>query len=172
MTLREEQQHMLSLLKNKSSPKGLSNSTFSDKLKFQKNIIVWWRCFQFEHWLILTSKVLKDNKLFEPLVLSLYEQNNISSYPAEAGEQFVTHIHNQPIHPTIKSVAALEVALIKLKDLDHTDEYRIQWNQPPFHFLDALLHGHEYRLDAEDSTQYEMIVSNHVIGKMVVHALN
>ena len=172
MTLREEQQLMLRLLKNKSSPEGESNSTFLNKLKFQKDIIVWWRCFQFEHWLILTSKILKDNKLFEPLVLSFYEQNNISSYPAEAGEQFAKYIHNQPIHPIIKSVVALELALIKLKDLGRTDEYRIQWNQPPFHFLDALLNGHEYRLDAEGSIQYEMIVSNQVVGKMVVHALN
>ena len=96
MNLREEQQRMLSLLKNES-PDQVTDALLTEKLEFQRSIIVWWRCFQFEHWLILTSKLLKDQRLLESLVVKLYQHHNISSYPAEAGEQFVEYILQQPI---------------------------------------------------------------------------
>ena len=170
MNLREEQERMLSLLKNDSCDESI-DALLTEKLVFQKKIIVWWRCFQFEHWLILTSKLLKDQRLLEALVMKLYQQHNISSYPAEAGEQFVEYILRQPISSIIKSVAMLELALIKLKDPDHVNEYRIPWNTSPFPFLDALLNGGEYSLEDENNVPYEMVVSNQISGKVTVQAL-
>src|SRR5687768_927268 len=169
MNLQEEQQYMLALLKN--DPQEGIDAFLSEKLALQRKIIVWWRCFQFEHWLILTSRLLKDQRLLEPLVSKLYQQQNIPSYPAEAGEQFVEFILQQPISSAIKSVAMLELALIKLKDPEHLSEYRIQWSASPFPFLDALLKGKEYSLDDGSEFLYEMIVSNQIRGKMMVHAL-
>ena len=171
MNLREEQQRMLSLLKNES-PDQVTDALLTEKLEFQRNIIVWWRCFQFEHWLILTSKLLKDQRQLESLVVKLYQHHNISSYPAEAGEQFVEYILQQPISSLIKSVAMLELALIKLKDPDHLTEHRIRWNTAPFPFLDALLKGREYSLKDQNNVSYEMVVSNQISGKMMVHALS
>ena len=170
MNLREEQQRMLGLLKN-GSPGQVADPLLMEKLEFQRTIIVWWRCFQFEHWLILTSKLLKDHRLLEPFVIKLYQQHNISSYPAEAGEQFVEYILQQPISPLIKSVAMLELALIKLKDPGHLTEHRIRWNTSPFPFLDALLKGGEYSLEDENNVAYEMVVSNQISGKIMVNAL-
>ncbi len=172
MNLRDEQRHMLGLLKNERPETLATDEQLLDKLKFQKTIIVWWRGFQFEHWLILTSKILKDHKLFEPLVLSLYQNHNISSYPAEAGDQFVKHLNDQPLHPTIKSVAALELALINLKDHHNKSEYQILWNQPPFVFLDAVIKGRDYDLNNSGTAKYEMIVSNQIPGKMIIHEMN
>ena len=169
MNLQQEQRHMLSMLKN---DKGEISDTFlSEKLALQRKIIVWWRCFQFEHWLILTSKLLKDAGLLEALVSKLYRKHNISSYPAEAGEQFVEYILKEPISGRIKSVAMLELALINLKDPEHSKEYRILWNTPPFAFLDAILKGNEYSLDDGHEFSYEMILSNQIPGKIVVQTL-
>ena len=170
MNLREEQQRMLGLLKN-GSPSQVDDPLLIEKLEFQRKIIVWWRCFQFEHWLILTSKLLKDQHLLEALLIKLYQHHNISSYPAEAGEQFVEYILQQPISPLVKSVAMLELALIKLKDPGYLTEHRIQWNTSPFPFLDALLKGREYSLEEENNVTYEMVVSNQISGKMMVQAL-
>lgn len=160
---------MLSLLK--SDEREIEDAFLGEKLSLQRKIIVWWRCFQFEHWLILTSKLLKDLGLLESLVTKLYQKNNVSSYPAEAGEQFVRHILNEPVSGLIKSVAMLELALINLKDPDHSTDYRILWNRPPFAFLDAILKGNEYSLDDNGEFSYEMILSNQIPGKIVVNAL-
>jgi len=170
MNLREEQQYMLGLLKNDTQDERI-DGVLMEKLGLQRKIIVWWRCFQFEHWLILTAKLLKDQGLLESLVSNFYQQQNIPSYPAEAGEQFVEYILQQPISSLIKSAARLELALIKLKDPDHEKEYRIHWNTSPFPFLDALLKGREYVLEEEKNVSFEMVVSNQISGKMVVHAL-
>jgi hypothetical protein len=170
MTLREEQQRMLRLLKH-SSPADDVDPLMREKLELQMKIIVWWRCFQFEHWLILTSKLLKDQHLFDPFVRDLYKHHNISSYPAEAGEQFIEYVVNQPISPSIKSVAMLESALIRLKDSPDEAEYRIRWNVSPLPFLDALINGREYFLEDANNEHYEMVVSNRIPGKMMVNAL-
>jgi len=170
MNLREEQQYMLGLLKNDTQAEG-TDEVLMEKLGLQRKIIVWWRCFQFEHWLILTAKLLKDQGLLELLVSKFYQQHNIPSYPAEAGELFVEYILQQPISSLIKSVAMLELALVKLKDPDHVKEYRFHWNTSPFPFLDALLKGREYSLEDESNVPYEMVVSNRISGKMMVHAL-
>jgi hypothetical protein len=170
-SLQQEQQFMLNLLK-----KGITHDEVDplmlSKLSLQRKIIVWWRCFQFEHWLILTSKILKDRQLFEPLVSSLYQQTNISSYPAEAGEQFVQHISVQSIPEPIKSVASMELALIKLKEKDNKNEYRIYWNQSPMQLLDALINGQPYTLMDTAHTTHEMVLSNSLSGKMMVYELN
>ena len=170
MNLREEQQYMLGLLKNDIQDER-TDGILREKLGLQRKIIVWWRCFQFEHWLILTSKLLKDQHLLEALVIKLYQHQNISSYPAEAGEQFVEYILQQPISPLVKSVAMLELALIKLKDPGYLTEHRIRWSTSPFPFLDALLKGREYSLEEENNVTYEMVVSNQISGKMMVQAL-
>lgn len=162
---------MLSLLK-KDITHDEVDPLMSCKLSLQRKIIVWWRCFQFEHWLILTSKILKDYQLFERLVSGLYQQTNISSYPAEAGEQFVEYISVQAIPEPIKSVAAMELALIKLKEDSNKNEYRIYWNQSPLQLLDALINGLPYSLVDTTRTTHEMVLSNTLSGKMMVYELN
>ena len=171
MTLREDQRRMLMLLKTPEVA-GATDPLLSPKLEFQKTIIVWWRCFQFEHWLILTTKVLKDKNLLEPLVRNFYYQNNVPAYPAEAGEEFVHYLQSQPISPTIKSIAALELALIKIKDPEDQNEYRISWTQSPLALLNALILAQEYFLEIENESQYETIVSNRIPEKMLVRELN
>ena len=170
MSLQEEQQRMLTLLKRPEA-EGVSDPLLFTKLEFQKTIIVWWRCFQFEHWLILTSKVLKDQKLFEPLVRNFYYEKNIPAYPAEAGEGFVQYLQSQSISTTIKSIAALELALIKIKDPQDKNEYRIFWNQSPLALLNAVMLAQEYFLESENENQYETIVSNRIPEKMLVREL-
>jgi hypothetical protein len=170
-SLKEEQQFMLNLLK-KDTFRDDVDPLMASKLSLQRKIIVWWRCFQFEHWLILTSKILKDHRLFEPLVSSLYQQKNISSYPAEAGEQFVQHISSQSIPGPVKSVASMELALIKLKEESNKNEYRVYWNQSPIQLLDALINGLPYSLVAGVHTTHEMVLSNALSGKMLIHELN
>ena len=129
------------------------------------------RCFQFEHWLMLTAKVLKDQNLFETLVRKFFYQNNIHAYPAEAGEGFVAYLQRQPISPAIKSIAALELALIKIKDPEDKNEYRISWTQSPLALLNALILAREYFLETENEGRYETIVSNRIPEKMLVRVL-
>jgi hypothetical protein len=170
-SLQEEQQYMLNLLKNEIGQDHV-DPLMANKLILQRKIITWWRCFQFEHWLILTAKILKDHHLFELLVSSLYQKVNISSYPSDAGEQFVQHILDQSIPATIKAVASMELALIKLKDEKNKEEYRIFWSQSPVQLLDALINGYPYSLLASAQTTHEMVLTNSVAGKMVVYELN
>jgi hypothetical protein len=171
-SLHDEQQHMLRLLKDRAC-NSEDDGELVSKLEFQRTIIVWWRCFQFEHWLILTSRLLKDQKLLNNLVLDLYRNTSIPAYPNEAGDQFVQYLLSQNIHPTIKSVASLELAMIKLKDEANQETYCILWNQEPLTLLDALVHARPYDLEyAAVTPQYEMIVSHATPGGMIVRELN
>jgi hypothetical protein len=169
MDIHDEQRQMLTVLKR---PGAFGDPWMSPKLEFQKTIIVWWRCFQLEHWLMITTKVLKDQTIFEPLVRNLYCYNNIRPTPAEAAEGFVRYLECQPISPTIKSIAALELALIKIKDPEDKNEYRISWTQSPLSLLNALILAQEYFLETENGGKYETIVSNRIPEKMVVRELH
>jgi hypothetical protein len=71
--------------------------------------------------------------LLEAIVSKLYQGTKHSRVSAKAGEQFVEFLPQQAVSSAIKSVAVLELALVKLKGPEHLIEYRIE--RPLLHFL-------------------------------------
>lgn len=137
------------------------------RFSLKNKIVCWWHRTKLERWLILTTKILKDAELLDTLFTKFLREKKPSG---NAGELFIDHIQEQPLHPTIKAVANMELALLRLKDPMHHFRYRIEFNQHPFILFDALLGKKPYSLES-DGERYELVVCNSVPGKMIVYPL-
>lgn len=153
----------------KISQNGDGFSRFLFKLKFKINS--WWHRMQFERLLILTTKILKDGNLLDTQIKKFCRERNLPNNVDETTELFVDHIQEQPVHPTIKAIANMEMALNRLKDPQHPFRYRIEFNQHPFILFDALLGRKPYSLET-DGDRYELVVCNSVPGKMILYPLS
>jgi hypothetical protein len=145
-------------------------SNYSILQRIQQKIVLCWHRVQLEHWLTLTSKILKDENQFETVLQKFDHEKGMTGNPQDAGEKLVVHIQESAVHPTIKAVANMELALMKLKDPMHQFRYKIKFNQHPFVLLDALHYQKPYTLET-DGEQYELVVCNSVPGKMMVYPL-
>src|SRR5690606_15704247 len=142
---------------------------FLSRLKLR--VTSWWHRMHLERRMILTTKILKDGDMLDNQFKTFCCERNLTGDIAETTEQFVDHIQEQPVHPTIKAIANMEIALNRLKDPLHPFRYRIEFNQHPFILFDALLGRKPYSLET-DGDRYELLVCNSVPGKMVVYPLS
>jgi len=152
----------------KISQNGGSISHFLFKVRFKINS--WWHRMQMERLLILTTKILKDRNQLDSQIKKFCRERDLTTNVEEVTEQFVDHIQEQPVHPTIKAIANMEIALNRLKDPMHPFRYRIEFNQHPFILFDALLGRKPYSLET-DGDRYELVVCNSVPGKMILYPL-
>lgn len=128
----------------------------SKNLEVTREIIVWWRLSSLERYCVLTSKLLKQRKLFETLVQDFIGTQKISPFIEKLGRTFLESLREHE-DSLVASVAQFELALIKVKQ-GEPNTYVIDWFYEPYSVLNNILRGEPVN-EEKDKVLYQTLVS-------------
>ena len=142
MDLSEHQRKLLGMIKGTYHPTGadepyLQALTGSDSLSLVREIATWWRIYDLERYCALTSRLLKQRRVYETTVDRFVKTHAISPYINELGEAFLQDLSDSE-DGLLAELAAFELALTRVKR-GSPNTYTLLWQHDPTALLTSLV---------------------------------
>lgn len=144
----------------------------SPQLQLVREIALWWRAKGLEEYCVLTTRLLKRLGAFDRLVAGFFGQFGAFPYVEEQAYRFLEFAGEDrtdlKIPPLIASVAAFELALLRVKR-GSVERYEVHWPCDPAPVIAALVNDEPLNLESS-AGDFTTIISSTLPDCFEIHS--